>query len=107
MYIELNEDQTRALIQTLLFEIEATKQLLSMEEDHSQSMEDAMGDRLDELLALKAEIKALKVTQKESQVSDLPIVKSVKMVRGNLPKATKKVVEPVKRGRGRPKKVAA
>ena len=89
MHIELNDDQTRALIQTLLFEIEATKQLLSMEEDHSQNMEDAMGERLDEIVALKAEIKALKSAQT-----------------AKVPKATKKAVEPVKRGRGRPKKVA-
>ena len=102
MDIELNDDQTRVLIQTLIYEIEATKQLLSMEEDYSERMDQAMGDRLDELVALKAEIKALK----SAKALDLPIVKSVKMVRGKLPKATKKAVAPVKRGRGRPKKVA-
>ena len=103
MHIELNDDQTCALIHTLIFEIEAVKSLLSMEEHHSQRMEETMGEKLDEILALKAEIKALK----SAKTPDLPIVKSVKMVRGKLPKATKKAVEPVKRGRGRPKKVAA
>jgi len=102
MHIELNDDQARALIEMLLFDLEATKALLSMEEDHSQRIEKAMGNKLDEIVALKAEIKALK----SAKTPDLPIVKSVKMVRGKLPKATKKAVEPVKRGRGRPKKVA-
>jgi len=101
MQIELNDDQTRVLIQMLLSELEATKTLLSMEEDHVHVLTEDSNNKFDEIVALNAEIKALM----SAKAPDLPIVKSIKMVRGKLPKATKKAVEPVKRGR--PKKVAA
>jgi predicted RNase H-like nuclease (RuvC/YqgF family) len=50
---------------------------------------------------LKADLAAAKKTSKTPNAPDLPIVKSIKMVRGLPKKAT---AVPVKRGRGRPKK---
>jgi hypothetical protein len=92
MHIELNDDQARALIEMLLFDLEATKALLSMEEDHSQRIEEAMGNKLDEIVALKAEIKALKSAQTAKPAKAL--------------KESKKVVAETPAKRGRPKKVA-
>lgn len=82
MPIELNDDQTCTLVQLLLNELEATKAFLSMEEGHAKIL-------YDEVAILKAEIKTLKAAKTAKPAKKAKVAK---------------VVEPVKRGRGRPKK---
>ena len=93
MLIKFNDDQTRSLIQTLISEIGMIKGILEMEENYSKHLKD-------DLLAKDEEIKSLRADLKASKP------KTVKK------KVVKKVAKPVvaapvvKRGRGRPRKVA-
>ena len=99
-FADKNEIIIDALIGMLKAKVEELgnlQELFELKQEHRIELEH-------ELASLK---KTLSDIKKEAKAPDLPIVKSVKMVRGKLPKATKKAVEPVKRGRGRPKKVAA
>ena len=77
--------------------------------DRAESLDVKLRYAEDAITQLKLDLAAAKKVAKAPKApkaADLPIVKSVKMIRGDLPKVAKKVaVAPVKRGRGRPKKV--
>ena len=105
----LNDDQIVTLIASLTDAIQAKADEVEMANSYARMLEDLIHNQNKEIAALKAKLKA-KVTKvtKVAKEPDLPVVKSVKMIRGNLPKATKKVATeaPAKRKPGRPKKVA-
>ena len=88
MDIELNEEQTTALIQMLLSEVSTQKSIIEMQESFNRHAGKSVLEKDEEIQKLRAELKALKAANAAALGK-----------RG--PGRPKKVV---KRGPGRPKK---
>jgi hypothetical protein len=103
-------DQTTVLITSLIDMLAIKNEEIELSEAYTTSLYKIIDGLGEEITSLKAKMRAktpkankMPKVAKVTKEPDLPIVKSIKMVRG-LPK--KAVAVPVKRKPGRPKKVA-
>ena len=110
METSFNQEQVTILVKTLIDAINSKNEEIELSESYANMLGDVIDQLNDEIMSLKAKAKAKtpKVTKapkvaKVTKEPDLPIVKSIKMVRG-LPKKVA-IEPPVKRKPGRPKKV--
>jgi hypothetical protein len=107
METSFNQEQVTILVKTLIDAINSKNEEIELSESYANMLGDVIDQLNDEITSLKAKAKAKtpKVTKapKVTTEPDLPIVKSIKMVRG-LPKKVA-IEPPVKRKPGRPKKV--
>ena len=91
-------DNNKIIIDSLIVTIRDQSDELADLQHEFDIVTEALGESQEEIQDLKLQLAAIK---KESKAPDLPIVKSIKMVRG-LPKKT--AAAPAKRKVGRPKK---
>jgi hypothetical protein len=96
------------IIEALILKIREQSEDLDNAEDNIDHLANQLNQAQQYNAKLVEELAALKKASKAPKVAkepDLPVVKSVKMIRGNLPKAAKKSAgAPAKRKPGRPKK---